>query len=264
MKPFVRKIETNYHPLPCGKCPFCVQRKVHQWSFRLIQEEKLAFSSWFITLTYEDQNIPYSELGLQTLVKKDLQDFFKRLRKRNQRKLRYYAVGEYGSKTNRPHYHIILFNAELDTIQPSWDKGHVHYGEVNEASIQYTCKYLSKTKRVVNSPTNDRQREFNLMSKGIGKNYLTPQMIQYHKNDLTERMCCTKPGGQKIAMPRYYKDKLYTQEERGNLKAHHTQLLQDQLDKFSQNPNITEWIRVKMEYNANEYKKMELSENKRL
>lgn len=264
MKPFLKRVETNFYQLPCGKCPFCLKRRVHQWSFRLVQEEKLAFSSYFITLTYADKNIPYSEKGHQTLVKKDLQDFMKRLRKRNDRKLRYYACGEYGSKTRRPHYHLILFNAKLETIQPAWDKGHVHYGEVNEATIQYTCKYISKTKRVVNDDKDDRQREFNLMSKGIGLNYLTPQMIDYHKADLLERMCCVRKGGDKIAMPRYYKDKLYTHDERLALKSHHTEKLQQQMDDFELHPDKEEHLRIRFQHIDNAYRKLEREENKRI
>lgn len=263
MKPFVKKVETNFHTLPCGKCPFCLQRRVHQWSFRLTEEEKVSFSSFFITLTYDNKNIPKSQNGLPTLTKRDPQLFFKSLRKRNKHKIKYYLGAEYGDKTQRPHYHIILFNAKLETIQPSWPHGHVHYGEVTEASMQYTCKYISKTKRVQNNEYDDRQREFSLMSKGLGLNYLTPQMIQYHKADLEERVNCTKKGGHKIAMPRYYKDKIYNSDERGIIKAHHTKLLQENIDAFEDNPKKGELLRLVKEHQDKAWEKMRRDEEKR-
>ena len=52
------------------------------------------------------------------------------------------------------------------------------------------------------------------MSKGIGKNYLTRSMVKWHKKDLTNRVYVTLKGGEKVSLPRYYKEKIYTQHER--------------------------------------------------
>lgn len=153
------------------------------------------------------------------LKKKDLQDFFKRLRKASEKiqssvPIKYYACGEYGSKTKRPHYHIILFNAKVELIQTTWQKGEVHYGDVSGASIGYTLKYMSKPSKIPMHRNDDRQPEFSLMSKGLGENYLTNNMQNWHKKDLENRMYVNLTDGKKIAMPRYYKDKLYTEDER--------------------------------------------------
>ena len=115
--PFYKKLEivngvtTGYVPFPCGKCPPCLRRRVSGWSFRLVKQGEQACSALFVTLTYDDEKVPKTASGLMTLQKSDLQKFFKRLRKKTHEKISYYAVGEYGDKTQRPHYHIILFNA---------------------------------------------------------------------------------------------------------------------------------------------------------
>jgi hypothetical protein len=140
----------------------------------------------------------------------------KRLRKisPSTHSIKYYLCGEYGGKTFRPHYHAIIFNADIKNIEASWQNGSIHYGTVNGASVGYTLKYMFKLGRIPLHQNDDRQPEFSLMSKGLGANYLTPQMLDYHKTDLLKNMNCVLPDGKKIAMPRYYKDKVYTEIER--------------------------------------------------
>lgn len=206
--------------VPCGRCIKCTGRRTSAWSFRLMQQYKIAESAYFITLTYAPKYMTREEAritpkGFQTLNKRDCQLFMKRLRKANPgRTLKYYLAGEYGSKSARPHYHIILFNADINTISKAWDLGEIHFGEVNEASVGYTLKYISKGKTVPVHPNDDRQPEFSLMSKGLGANYLSESIIKYHKADLGNRMYMTLSDGKKISMPRYYKDKIYDEHER--------------------------------------------------
>lgn len=214
LTPFYRKDLAIPVSIPCGKCPECVKRRVSAWSFRLQQEEKVSTSAQFITLTYDTKTIPITSKGYLSLSKRDLQLFFKKLRKANAEKIKYYAVGEYGSKTKRPHYHIILFNAVLDTIQPSWFQGDVHYGTVGGASIGYTLKYISKKKLIPEFESDDRLPEFSLMSKRLGISYITEATKRWHKADLENRMYNTIEDGKKLAMPRYFKEKIYTEIER--------------------------------------------------
>lgn len=102
----------------------------------------------------------------------------KKLRKANpDHKLKYYLCGEYGGKTFRPHYHLILFDAVLPTIQKAWEHGSIHYGAVSGASIGYTLKYMAKPGKIPLHQNDDRVPEFSLMSKGLGKNYLTEAMV---------------------------------------------------------------------------------------
>lgn len=202
---------------PCGRCPECCKRRTSHWSFRLMQEEKVSFSSLFLTLTYDTAKLDehnFTPNGLLTICKRHPQLFMKRLRKLNSTKLTYYLVGEYGGRFNRPHYHVILFNADVRTIQDAWTYGAVHYGFVSGASVGYTLKYISKGRTAGWRDGDDRCPEFSLMSKGIGENYLTPQMRKWHLDDLENRMCVPLEGGKIASMPRYYRDKLYSPEQR--------------------------------------------------
>lgn len=169
-----RNKDTNENQnFPCGKCPKCLARRVSSWSFRLMQEYNRpeTVSAHFITLTYDTPNIRLTPNGFPTLRKSDLQLFFKRLRKAqygsSAGNIKYYACGEYGGKTKRPHYHVILYNAKLELIDPAWNLGNVHYGTLTEASVGYTLKYINKPSKVPLHQRDDRQKEFALMSKNL-------------------------------------------------------------------------------------------------
>lgn len=216
MTPFgvKNKVSGETIPVPCGKCPDCVKRRVSQWSFRLLEESKISSSSHFITLTYDSKFVPITKNGFMSLSKHELQKFMKRLRKANSEKLKYYAVGEYGTDKKRPHYHILLFNAKIETIDPAWNMGYIDYGKVEGASVGYTLKYMSKGRWRPMHCNDDREPQFAVMSKGLGLSYCTEESKRYHLSDLANHMCCVLRGGQRICMPRYYKEKLYTDEQR--------------------------------------------------
>lgn len=175
----------------------------------------------------------------------DIQRFFKMIRyKQANSDIKYYMAAEYGSTHHmRPHYHVIIFNLQLSTIidlqearralllpqqhlngkyqftSPLWGRGHITLGTVTHASVMYTLKYLSKNKRVPQYKYDDRRPEYSLISKGIGENYLSPQMERWHKDDPKERMYVNFQH-YKVAMPRYYKERLYSQSEREEIAIH--------------------------------------------
>lgn len=164
-------------PVPCGKCPPCLKRRSNQWAFRLQQHEKVSSSAIFLTLTYDNHSVPITDKGFMTLHKPDFQKFMKRLRKLHPKgkSLKYYAVGEYGSTNYRPHYHAILYNADITVedqslLEQAWSLdgipiGHIHVGLVSGASIAYTVKYIHKGKLIPVHSNDDRLPEFSLMSK---------------------------------------------------------------------------------------------------
>lgn len=180
--------------VPCSNCPNCRAKSVSGWSFRLMQQNKIANSAVFLTLTYDTTKVPLTPKGFMTLSEttyyygtatkgkrkgqlirrqrdSHLQQFLKKLRKaqfgNNKGDIKYYACGEYGSKYNRPHYHVILFNAKLELIQEAWEYGYIHYGlDVNEASVGYTLKYMSKPSKIPMHKNDDRVKEYALQSKG--------------------------------------------------------------------------------------------------
>lgn len=231
---------------PCSKCPECRARRASAWSFRLMQQEKTSISSYFVTLTYDTLTVPITKTKRTTLCKRDVQLFFKKLRKAQRkanidRSIKYYLCGEYGERTQRPHYHIILFDANIETMVnvndhlklkysnfdgkteihiKQWDKGHATIGQVTPASVGYTLKYISKPKTVPMYKGDDRLPQFSLMSKRLGFNYLTDEMIKWHTSDIKNRMYCVMLDGIKLSMPRYYKDKIYNSIQREQIKQH--------------------------------------------
>ena len=180
---------------------------------RLQEEQKRSESSHFVTLTYSDKYLP--DCGL---VKRHLQLYFKRLRKVSPR-LRYFAVGEYGSKTQRAHYHAIIFNAEEKAIREKWtlyDKvknreypiGIVHVGNVTQASCAYVTKYCIQKGLEING----LNKPFAIMSRGYGLGawYLTDQMIAWHRADDRNY---TLQYGIKGKLSRYYNEKIWPKVE---------------------------------------------------
>lgn len=128
----------------CGQCLSCRIKRQSGMALRAILENCTSGSGHFITLTYaiSPENLDY----------KDIQDFLKRLRKfESQRSamlpIRYLCVGEYGSKTGRPHWHLLIWNAEhLDQVSLGklWPQGFVYTGNVTAQSIKYTARYCLK------------------------------------------------------------------------------------------------------------------------
>jgi hypothetical protein len=239
-------------PVPCGKCPACLSRRTSVWTFRLKTHAKNAISSYFVTLTYDTRYVPISSRGFLTLDKRDVQLYFKRLRKahpKNHEPLKYYLAGEYGSKTFRPHYHIILFNAEIELIHKAWDKGEVHIGELTEASAAYTAKYINKGKIIPMHKNDDRIPEFSLMSKKLGLNYLSEKIINYHRVDI-ERNFITLEDGKKISLPRYFRQKIWSEAERrkqADVIAQKFKKLEDQkqLEYYTKNQTLEGYEQLK-------------------
>lgn len=199
----------------CGKCSPCLRSRASAWTIRMLQELKTSSNNWFITLTLSDEFLTWG-FDRPTLVRRDIQLFMKRLRKLLPNRVKFYAVGEYGSKTLRPHYHLILFNTGIEnknelewTILSAWDKGMIHAGYVTEASIRYVAGYLEKDHEG-NHSTENIQREFNQMSKGIGISYIEKAQ-QYHIRN--NKFDYSLGGGQFTALPRYYRRKIFDESK---------------------------------------------------
>lgn len=226
-------------------------------------------SAKFVTLTYDTDHVPISKNGFMTLLKTDLQKFFKRLRKLHDKntKIKYYAAGEYGTGKKRPHYHIILFNADAEYIERAWALdnkriGNIHIGDVTEASVSYTLKYVCKQSKVPEHARDDRQKEFALMSKGMGKDYLSEQQINWHKSNLEERAYIPLRDGKKIAMPKYYKDKMYNEKERKKISEWNKNRLEE-LDIKLREELGEDFERIQMETKNNIVRKHNYKSEKR-
>lgn len=129
--------------LPCGNCLGCRMAKAKAWALRCHLELQQHPSAIFSTLTYDDKHLP------PTLERRHLQLFFKRLRKRSgpNRIIRFFASGEYGERTERAHYHAIIFGLSVrdrDLVQSAWSLGGTRSYNATPAAIAYTAGYTSK------------------------------------------------------------------------------------------------------------------------
>lgn len=166
----------DYYVIPCGKCIECCLRRASEWSLRLMHESNFHESSCFLTLTYNDDNLPWAKYDhCPTLYKRHLQLFMKRLRKRFPGiKFRYYGCGEYGDTTHRPHYHMVLFGYDFSkdrelfsitkanhklyisqTLSDLWSLGHCLIGDLNDKTAGYVAGYVTKKLKDKFEPAED-------------------------------------------------------------------------------------------------------------
>lgn len=153
----------------CGKCGPCLINRRREWTTRILLEQRLHSQSFFLTLTYAEENLTFIENGLATLWPADLRNFWKRLR-RSGEEVRYYACGEYGDLTWRPHYHAIVFGLRsfLD-VEKIWGLGHVHVDVLTAANAAYTAGYCQKSMMSEKDPRLlGRHPEFSRMSRKPG------------------------------------------------------------------------------------------------
>lgn len=201
--------------LPCGKCHECISKRAIEWATRAKHEISQHKENCFITLTYNDDNRPNG------IVKQDFQNFIKRLRKKlKHRRLRYMVSYEYGTKTNLPHMHAILFgynpkqqkilkyhkgNALFTSkeIEKMWDKGFHSIAEANEKTAYYIASYALKgnDKEVTDEATGEinEYRDCMDVSKrpAIGLKYFLKNAHQIATHGI---------------LPRYYEKKLQDPE----------------------------------------------------
>ena len=220
--------------VPCGKCELCRDKKSREWSFRAVCESATATSMpYFLTLTYNPKHLP--KCGI---FKEEIQLFLKRLRIKLDRlnishNLRYVAVGEYGTKSKRPHYHMILWNFPseafnnithiLHFIESAWV---AHNGKYNsdgspvmeslgfayclpckQGAISYVMKYMNKCY----TPPKGKNPLFFLTSRkngGLGAEYARKFLEHYRSHPDDTKMTATDPFTgytQTMTMPGYFR-----------------------------------------------------------
>lgn len=176
--------KTYRYEYPCGQCLPCRINKTRQWTARLLMEALCHKNTIFITLTYSPENLP-----LEGLQKKHLVQFWKLLRHEGL-KFRYYAVGEYGTKTERAHYHALCFGLSVEheeLIKKNWKHGFYKIDELNPERAAYVAQY--NTKKFISNKTPDgKEPEFAAMSRmpGIGYNFIEEIALTMKKLDSNE------------------------------------------------------------------------------
>lgn len=263
---------THARPWPCGQCTGCRLEKSREWATRIMHEASLYTHNSFITLTYDDAHLPKNA----SLFYRDWQLFMKRLRKYAARqmnltsvplskhgtlseipshlipglerpvekipqgKIRFYMSGEYGERTQRPHYHAALFNYRFhdeeiwkkspageqmytsQTLNKLWGNGTNNTtGKLTFQSAAYIARYIMK--KVTGDKAQShyaarldpetgeiemRRPEFNQMSRmpGIGSGWLE----KFRDDVYPEGVVVI--NGQQMPAPRYYDDKYKKQE----------------------------------------------------
>lgn len=212
--------------LPCGQCIGCRLEHSRRWAIRCLHESKCHEENAFITLTYDEKNIPPGG----TLVLSDFQKFMKRLRKEFSHKtIKFFHCGEYGEKLKRPHYHACLFGVDFPDkyywkndngnklyrspiLEKLWTKGQSLTGEVTFESAAYVARYITKkiSGRVnpehyqnIDEDTGeifDIKPEYVTMSRrpGIGKTYFEKFKSDCYPSDYII------VRGKKCKVPKYY------------------------------------------------------------
>lgn len=201
----------------CGKCFQCLNNKVKEWQVRLLLEQKTVKHSYFITLTYVSEKVPIVVKDdvpvCMTLSKRDLQLWLKKLRKKHS--VRFFAIGEYGDHTYRPHYHVVLFSNEVikhETIQQTWHKGLIRMEGLNPGRAAYVAKYHTDG---LGSCDPNAAPPFRLMSRmpGLGSGYVQDESEVYRWHRKTPENGYVRFNGIKYNLPRYVKRKIYSSDE---------------------------------------------------
>lgn len=221
--------------VPCNKCINCLKNRAREWFLRLsVEASDLNYQSVsFVTLTYDEDHVHYCTDGkyryFQTLRKKDLQNFFKRLR--NFADFKYYAIGEYGTHTFRPHYHFLLFSispidAITSAIDDCWKSGFSLVEPVSPARIGYVLHYHTRPKippHVVTFQFEDDEFEpaFAVSSRGLGVSLFTDDLINYLYSSGNGSV---HYNGVRYKLPRYYIKKFGVELQTKDLESHYMRL----------------------------------------
>lgn len=215
--------------VPCGRCDACLVRARAEWVYRLQEELRVAQSAFFITLTYDTENLPISEFVENETGAifydavndvRDLQLFNKkfryRLKRENDIKARYYIISEYGPCTQRPHYHGIYFfdkYIDLDTVdrlvRECWPSPIVTVDYVTDYRIKYVTEYcVTKSDIPDHLPPNIR-----IVSRNPGLGYAyVDKLKDWHLQDPENRMYAPTYNGDRCNLPRYYRTKIFSKE----------------------------------------------------
>lgn len=217
--------------IKCGNCVGCRIERQEMWSIRCLAESKMHAENCFLTLTYDDDHLPL----YGALVPRDLQLFVKRMRNECG-KFRYFAVGEYGEKDKRPHYHMLVFGYNFpdrvrcnsvyskrpvyrsDLLERVWKYGFSTIGDVTYASAKYVAGYVLKKVSYQGADhlyerldyrTGEIQvvpREFARMSlkPGIGHSWL----VKYWRDLYATGHDAFIVDGRKHKIPRYFDEQM--------------------------------------------------------
>lgn len=223
--PMPTDIRTLYVPVGCGKCIECMKQKKRAWQIRMLEEIKTDKTGIFVTLTFSNEKL--KELGEDVIKTNDeyiynnqiatlaVRRFLERWRKKYKKSIKHFLITELGHQnTERIHLHGIIFTEHRDDIELIWGYGYVWLGTfVNEKTVNYIIKYISKV-----DLDHKNYKPKILCSKGIGKGYIESYNATRNRynGENTKEYYTTRTGHQ-INLPIYYRNKIYSEDEREQL-----------------------------------------------
>jgi len=222
--PTMNDERVKWVPVGCGKCMECMKRKAREWQVRMNEEIRQDKSGQFVTLTFSNESIIELSKKVETegyerdneIATIAVRYFLERWRKKYKKSVKHWLITELGHKgTENVHLHGIIFSKDKEAIAERWGYGWVYIGEyVNEKTVNYCCKYATKI-----DVDHKYYKPKILTSPGIGKNYLQrsdANRNKFNETGETKEAYITRQGI-KLNMPIYYRNKIYTEEEREKL-----------------------------------------------
>ncbi|AXH73274.1 MAG: putative replication initiation protein [Microviridae sp.] len=230
-------------PIGCQTCIECRGQKARDWNVRLQEDIKDNTNGQYWVLTYSTESIkkltteiqrykdkkgkPYEGYKLDNAIAiRSMRYFLERWRKKYGKSLRHWAVTELGGKhTEHLHINIIAWTDEQEIVESIWQYGHVWRGYISKKTgkiertyvtaktVNYIVKYVSKV-----DAKHINYQAIVLTSPGIGRRYIEhgdARKNKYNEKKTEERY--RAPNGAKMAIPIYWRNKIYTDEEREKL-----------------------------------------------
>lgn len=227
-------------PIPCGKCIGCRLDYARTWADRMMLELDHSKKAIFLTLTYNDENLNWTDFdefgfAVMTLNKRDHQLFMKRLRQYCHRNLgidhlKFYCAGEYGTQHGRPHLHYIIFGIGLEDFPDRkvvkrnkfgnliydskvlcdlWEnKGFIGVSDVNWKTCAYVARYTQKKVFPgINSWIEETEAvpEFSCMSRRPG---IAAEFLDDHPDLAFVSKWYVRGSDDGVIPGRYFNDKL--------------------------------------------------------
>lgn len=210
--------------VPCGKCVGCRTMKSNAWRIRLKHETEYTKhkNAYFVTLTIDPEHL----VDISSDPSKYIRRFLERYRKQFGKSLRHWFISELGHENGRLHFHGIIYDFAPGVLGRSeykcyksvnkilrglWQYGSTWVGYCNVKTTSYIVKYMTDPQKL---PSGEYYKPIILTSPGIGKCYTDqPWVRSWHHQTEDGLWYILSSTGHKMALPRYYKLKLFSDYE---------------------------------------------------
>ena len=201
----------------------CTKKKARNWKVRILEEIKQDNKCMFVTLTFSNDSlltlyndikhvIKNGKIPENEVVTRGVRLFLERWRKKYKKSVKHWLITELGHKgTERIHLHGLIWSLDKEEIEKIWNYGTVWFGQyVNEKTVNYIIKYCTKM-----DLDHKGYSPKILCGKGIGSGYLNSYNLDLNKfnGDKTKEFYRLS-NGNKMALPIYYRNNLYKDDER--------------------------------------------------